>query len=194
MRLLACKERRSTLGMDIGGRQVAWFEKDSDAVDWLKRLIGQQQSAADKSVTDLWPMYRGAPDRNAWTSACAPTFSRCWRVPLLEGVGKPRATEEGLRVLQQYCGENDVPMLPALHPLAVGDRVLMHQPDALGDRHQYGQTFVGDVTRRPDHRQSAGQSRQNESDDKATLYRLRDGAGGLRKRHFASCGIPPMAR
>ena len=76
--------------MSIGGREVHWFEKDSEAVDWLRQLIGQQQSSVDKAMLDLWPMYRGDPGEMPGTSASAPSFSLCWQVPLLEGVGDPQ--------------------------------------------------------------------------------------------------------
>ena len=58
--LLACKEQRPTLGMNVGGRAIAWFEKDSQAVDWLRRVIEPSQSLAP-AQTELWPMYRGDP-------------------------------------------------------------------------------------------------------------------------------------
>ena len=36
--LLACKEQRPTLVMNVGGREITWFKKDSEAVDWLRRV------------------------------------------------------------------------------------------------------------------------------------------------------------
>ena len=75
--------------MSIGGREVHWFEKDSEAVDWLRQLIGQQQSSVDKAMLDLWPMYRGDPGEMPGRrpaprrSACAGRFRswKAWEIP-----------------------------------------------------------------------------------------------------------------
>ena len=81
-------------------------------------------------------------------------------------------------MLQQYCGENDVPMLPALHPLAVGDRVLMRTSQTL---------WAIDINtgKRCGRCHSAARPSGNPpakvamKATKATLYRLRGRAGGL---------------
>ena len=43
--LVGLKEQRPLLELSIGGRQVAWFDKDADAVAWLARLTGPPRAS-----------------------------------------------------------------------------------------------------------------------------------------------------
>ena len=79
--LVALKERRPTLTPTMGGRQVAWFDKDADAVAWLRRVVGPGHAGLAANA-DRWLMYRGdATGRNVAAIGGPPLFSMCWRIP-----------------------------------------------------------------------------------------------------------------
>ena len=70
-----------SLALTVGGRQVAWFDKDADAVAWLTRLIGPQRTDRGGRRGDRWLMFRGDAARNVAAAGGAPLFSLCWRIP-----------------------------------------------------------------------------------------------------------------
>ena len=80
-------------------------------------------------------MYRGDPARNATTFGQRASFSLCWRIPLVEGMENAQIIKNGLRSVaaaQRVATKcRRLPMLPGLHPLAVGDSVLMRTSQTL---------------------------------------------------------------
>ena len=63
----------------LAGREVPWFEQESEAPAWLAKLTGLQRMAA-AAETDRWAMFRGDPSRNASTVGGAPLLNLRWRV------------------------------------------------------------------------------------------------------------------
>ena len=61
--LTALRERRPTLRVSVGGREVPIFTDDAKAVEWLAGLIGPQR-AAGPATADGWLMFRGDVARN----------------------------------------------------------------------------------------------------------------------------------
>ena len=121
--LAALKERQSARSVIVGGREVEWFRDGEETVPWLARLIGPQQTAPGPEE-DRWLMFRGDAARNAAGVGSAPLLSLCWRIPVVgDGDGLPEA--EVLRQRQQQCRHEGKVVFPALHPLVVGDVVLM---------------------------------------------------------------------
>ena len=121
--LVGLKEQRPVLELSVGGRQVAWFDKDADAVAWLARLTGPPR-AIEAARADRWLMFRGDPARNVAATGSAPLMSMCWRVPALEDVEHPTAIEDTLRQWRQDYQERGEAVLSGLHPLVVNGLVL----------------------------------------------------------------------
>ncbi len=121
--LAALKERQSARSVIVGGREVQWFRDGAETIPWLAQLIGPRQ-AAPGPEQDRWLMFRGDAARNAAGVGSAPLLSLCWRIPLVgDGDGLPEA--EVLRQQQQQVRREGKVVFPALHPLVVGDVVLM---------------------------------------------------------------------
>ena len=121
--LVALKARRSTPGVVVGGREVEWFRDGAEAISWLAQLIGPRQTAP-AAQEDRWLMFRGDAARNAAGVGSAPLLSLCSRIPTVgDGDGLPEA--ELLRQRQQQCRQEGKVVVSALHPLVVGDVVLM---------------------------------------------------------------------
>ncbi len=110
---------KGTANLRLQGREVAWFDTDSDAPAWLARSTGLQRMAAAVE-TDRWAMFRGDPSRNAATLGGAPLLNFRWRVDVADEPLKKALTE-----LETFYREHKVPVFSGLHPLAVGDVVLM---------------------------------------------------------------------
>ena len=121
--LVALKERRSGRSLVVGGREVEWFRDGAEAVPWLTQLIGPRR-AAPAAEEDHWLMFRGDAARNGAGAGSAPLLSLCWRIPAVgDGDGLPEA--ELLRQRQQQFRQEGKVVFSALHPLVVGDVVLM---------------------------------------------------------------------
>ena len=106
--------------IQIGGKQVAWFTSDADALAWLGELTGPQASGGP-AQPEQWTMLRGNPSRTAVSSGGAPLLNMRWRVP----VSDHPLVEQMIRQIKQDYEDQGVPSLPGLHPLVVGDLVLM---------------------------------------------------------------------
>ena len=128
--LLACKERRPAPVMNVGGQNVHWFEKDSDALRWLTQLIGPSPSV-EPAQAGPTSMQRDNLDRNASISASPPSSSLCWRIPLLEGADDRDLFEANFHRLQQQRWAKGMPLLPGFSPLVIGDTVLMRTSQLL---------------------------------------------------------------
>ncbi len=118
--LVDLKRRLGTPALQVAGHEVPWFEGESDAPAWLAKSTGLQRLAAAVE-TDRWAMFRGDPARNASTVGSAPLLNLRWRVPVAEEHDLQTA------LVQQEITYRDrnVPLFSGLHPLAVGDKILM---------------------------------------------------------------------
>lgn len=119
-RLVSLRERHPSLRVAIAGREIPLFTDNSDAVDWLVRLIGTQPSATGTEA-DSWLMFRGDAARNATTAGSAPLLNLRWRVTSTDD---PQA-EKSLEQCQKWYSEFGSPTIPSVHPLAVGNVLLM---------------------------------------------------------------------
>ncbi len=118
--LLALRERRPQMTWEIGAEKFALFNDNSAALDWLKKLVGRQQSS-ESAEADRWLMFRGNPQRNAISSGSAPLLNLCWRVPATDDP----LIEEALEQNRRGSLERGVPALCGLYPLLVDDVLLM---------------------------------------------------------------------
>jgi len=118
--LVALRARHPSMKVEVAGRNVPLFAKDSGALDWLVAMVGPQ-SAAALTEADRWLMFRGDAARNAATAGSAPLLNMRWRVPSIDDP----AVEDILEQLRRVYAEQGTPTLSGLHPLAVDDVVLM---------------------------------------------------------------------
>lgn len=104
----------------IAGRPVALFERDGEALAWLKQTAGMAAPLVAGEARQ-WSMFRGNPARNASAPGDVPLLNLRWRIP----VSDEPAVDDVLTRLRQFYRDQDMPMLPCMHPLAVDDVVLM---------------------------------------------------------------------
>jgi outer membrane protein assembly factor BamB/tetratricopeptide (TPR) repeat protein len=118
--LCAVKARLGGAGVEIGGSPVNWFQDEGKAVEWLARLVGPPRGGG-RTDADSWLMFRGNPSRTATSSASAPLLNVRWRIPTTDDP----LLEARLQRDREVSLDRGRPVLPALHPLAVNDVVLM---------------------------------------------------------------------
>ena len=112
--------RQPALRVAVAGREVPIFTNDAEAVDWFVRLTGLRTTAGPAEV-DHWLMFRGDPARTATTSGGAPLLNLRWRVAVTDDP----LLEAALEQYERQWLEHGASTIPALHPLAVGDVLLM---------------------------------------------------------------------
>ncbi|MBU4272850.1 MAG: PQQ-binding-like beta-propeller repeat protein, partial [Planctomycetes bacterium] len=118
--LASLRQRDPALRVTVAGREVPLFADDSEAIDWLAGLIGAW-SAPEREIPDDWLMFRGNSSRNASTNGGSPLLNMRWRVLATDDP----LTESILTQYRNIFSERGLPAVPILHPLAVGDVVLM---------------------------------------------------------------------
>jgi outer membrane protein assembly factor BamB/thioredoxin-like negative regulator of GroEL len=124
--LLDLKTRAPGASLRVGDRTVAMFSESADPVAWLDELLGDRRAIRDPEIRD-WVVYQGNAQRNGRSRGSAPLMSARWLVPTTI----EREDEKIIsRFSKQYRDEGR-PVVPALHPLAVGDTILMRTPHKL---------------------------------------------------------------
>jgi outer membrane protein assembly factor BamB len=118
--LVELKKRVGNSTFSIDGHQVAWFEQESEAPEWLSKLASVRRMTAAVEA-DQWTMFRGDPARSASSVGSAPLLNLRWQVELADE--KPLA--DGLREQEVTYRQRGLNVLAGLHPLAVGDKVIM---------------------------------------------------------------------
>ena len=118
--LVSLRQRHPALRVAVAGREVPIFTDDAAAVDWLVGLIGTVTAASPAEV-DHWLMFRGDAARNAAAAGGTPLLNMRWRVAVTDDP----LTEAALEQHGRRCVEEGMPTIPALHPLAVADVLLM---------------------------------------------------------------------
>ena len=118
--LVALHERHPTIKIEIGGRSVPIFSKDSECLAWLAALVGP---GIDNHAVeaDRWLMFRGDAARNAATHGSAPLMNMRRRVSSADDP----AVEDSLEQLSKCYRGMGTPIMSGLHPLAVNDVILM---------------------------------------------------------------------
>lgn len=85
-------------------------------------LAPQATPGANRPAAADWPLRRGSPSRNPVTSADRPLLVPRYRVPLTLHPEEQRLLAER----REYFSEQDLPILPAGTPVAVGNTVVVH--------------------------------------------------------------------
>ena len=131
--LINLKQAYPDTNISIGNHKVSLFDDDADAIAWLHEQIGNRRTP-QMWEEQQWLMYRGNASRTARSAGGSPLITgsnplvNCrWRVP----IANDRSLESELeRMQRQYLGDQ-LPALPTMHPLAVGDVILVRTPDLL---------------------------------------------------------------
>ncbi len=118
--LVDLKRRLDRPSLQIGGREVPWFEAQSEAPDWLAKL-GKLQRMSPAAAAEQWTMFRGDPSRTASTIGSAPLLNLRWQIEVAE----EKTLADGLRLQATQYRLSGINVHSGLHPLAVGDFVIM---------------------------------------------------------------------
>lgn len=118
--LLELKKNYPKSVVRIGAQKLNLFQSDDQALNWLAQALGRPAPAASTTF-DAWTLFRGDPQRNATSAGGMPLLNPRWRVPT---TNHP-ALEEALAGMRDRYIEQGIAALPSMHPLAVGDLVLM---------------------------------------------------------------------
>ncbi|NLX98181.1 MAG: PQQ-binding-like beta-propeller repeat protein [Rhodopirellula sp.] len=108
--------------VEVAGKEVPLFAKESDGLEWLVALVGARAEGV-AARAEQWAMFRGNPARNASAPGSGPLLSMRWQVPTYD---TPYVETMLGQIRQNHRQrEKEYPFLPALHPLVVNDTVLM---------------------------------------------------------------------
>ncbi len=118
--LTALRRRNPTLRVKVAGREVPLFDNDAEAVDWLRKIIGSRPHPVSEVPGD-WLLVGGDAARNAPSDGGAPLLNVRWRAP----VTNDPMMESALKQYQNLYEQRGLPTITMLHPLAVGDVLLM---------------------------------------------------------------------
>jgi outer membrane protein assembly factor BamB len=110
----------------VAGKAVPLFANDSQALVWLQEKLGAQQ-IAHQAEAGQWTMFRGDASRNASSLGGRPLLNVRWR----QRTADDSTVEKFIGKLRHDFLSQDIIALPALHPLAIGDVVVMRTAFAL---------------------------------------------------------------
>ncbi|MBL9094736.1 MAG: PQQ-binding-like beta-propeller repeat protein [Planctomycetaceae bacterium] len=106
----------------IAGTSGRWFGAGEQPQAWLAaRLIPRGEAPSTESRPEQWAMFRGDAARNAVGNGGSPLLNRRWAVPFANHPDIEKLIEH----LRKNYSDLDADVLPATHPLAVDDVVLM---------------------------------------------------------------------
>ncbi|HEY1784184.1 MAG TPA: PQQ-binding-like beta-propeller repeat protein, partial [Pirellulales bacterium] len=111
----------------VAGQTVPLFDSDSGALAWLEKQVGQSREIHHVEGED-WLMYRGDARHNAASRGGRPLLNPRWRVRVAH---HPTIEQRVAQLRQRYADDQDVAPLPSLHPLAVGNLVLVRDSRSL---------------------------------------------------------------
>jgi outer membrane protein assembly factor BamB len=115
--LLAMKSKAPDARFQIGGKQVALFANDVQALPWLTETVGRQPDASRFGDRQAWALFRGNAARNAASEGSRPLLNHRWQVPL----STDPETLEMIGQMQQAYADQNLTALCGLHPLVVND-------------------------------------------------------------------------
>ncbi len=124
--LLALKRRLPNQTVRFMDRDLPLFKSDSDAIGWLKQIVGDSPLARNRHVKD-WVMYRGNPQRNAHSGSGFPLNNYRWNVPTLNDLDLEKLAKEK----KQELLFADAAMIPSVQPIAVNDTIVMRTFDRM---------------------------------------------------------------
>lgn len=108
----------------VAGKEVSWFKDDGQALEWLSATTGEIGSPTEQEIVD-WPLFGGNAKRAANTTAGMPLKSMRWDLPVAPNRDEPKQLERHAKSLREKG------VTPSMHPLAVGNWLLMRSTDHL---------------------------------------------------------------
>ncbi len=110
----------------VAGKPVKFFANEAQALTWMQDHFGRLQPAHPQE-TEQWAMFRGDETRNAASTGGQPLLSVRWR----QRTSDDRSVEKVVDKMRADYLSQEIPSLPSLHPLALGDVVVMRTAFAL---------------------------------------------------------------
>ena len=124
--LVRLKHTRGIGDLTIRGKAAPVFAADAQAVAWLENKLGPQRLARTADAEE-WTMFRGDESRNAASAGGQPLLNVRWR----QRTADDDVVEKFVGKVRHDYLNQDIVALPSLHPLAVGDVVVMRTAFAL---------------------------------------------------------------
>ncbi|MGE0606386.1 MAG: PQQ-binding-like beta-propeller repeat protein, partial [Pirellulales bacterium] len=124
--LVDLKSRQPDARLQIAGRETRLFETESEIDSWLVKLAGERPTLHGQEL-EQWAMFRGGATRNVASNGGRPLLNYRWRVPVTDD---PNLMEFVGQLRENHLDQN-VSGIPALHPLAVGELILMRTSQQL---------------------------------------------------------------
>lgn len=124
--LVRFKRDQGQARLKLAGKSVKLFALDTQALAWFESTFGSQRPVGPTQV-DSWAVYRGDERRNAASHGGRPLLSVRWR----QRTTDDRAVEKFVSKSRNDYISQEIVAIPAMHPLAVGDVVVMRTAFAL---------------------------------------------------------------
>ncbi len=117
--------------LTIGGRPVAIFDKEENALGWMVNILGGQQGF-HQLKTEQWTLFRGNSSRNAVSAPAAPIWDANWKISTFQEkrlVGSERSrfetAEKKMQTEEKNRHEKDGLLgIGASHPLVSENYVI----------------------------------------------------------------------
>lgn len=110
----------------VGGKAIKLFANDAQALAWMDEKFGPQR-AVHTAASESWTMFRGDESRSASSQGGQPLLAARWR----QRTGDDGVIEKLVSKVRHDYANQDVVALPSMHPLAVGDTIIMRTAFAL---------------------------------------------------------------
>lgn len=114
------RTRFRSVDIQVMNQTVRLPNEDAQLGDWLTQLIGSSPLRKN-ALVNQWVVYRGNPQRNAYSGTGFPLLSPRWVVPVHNDPEMEAAVE---RQHQDYIYSGDA-TVPAVQPIAVGSTIVM---------------------------------------------------------------------
>ncbi len=126
--LLEMKRLSQGEAVRLGGRQVAMFQRDEDALPWLVRTLGEQPEFSNLGQ-EKWAMFRGDATRNASGSAANPLAMVQWKYDTIRDKSDPNAARldqvaRNVEEMQTRYDKDRYLAMPVAHPLVIDGKVI----------------------------------------------------------------------
>ena len=124
--LLALKERQPDEFLTIDGKHVSLFRRGDDPLGWLEQVIGSA-SLLPKRMADQLLTFKGGPARTGYRGVGVPLPYARWS----HATARTPQQRSELKKVLEWLTDNDIPPVPALQPMVVGETVVMRTVDRM---------------------------------------------------------------
>ena len=124
--LLALKDRQPDEFLTIDGKEVPLFRRGDDPLDWLEQVIGSA-SLLPKRMADQLLTFKGGPARTGYRGAGVPLPYARWS----HSTARTPQQRNELATVMEWLSDNEIPPVPAMQPMVVGETVVMRTVDRM---------------------------------------------------------------